>query len=72
MLQCHKNGILLQQNRVVIIKIKVQVNHSDGSYTQMNSSGLMHYTGSTGRKYHYLIYAGEYTCASEETRTISF
>ena len=71
MLQCHGNGILLQQNRVVIDKDKVQVTHSDGSYTQMNSSGLVHYTGSTGRKYHYLIYAGEYTCASEETRTIS-
>ena len=71
MLQCHSNGILLQQNKVLINQYGVRVNHDDGSFTQMDGAGLFHYTGSTGRKYHYLMYAGEYICASEETRTIS-
>lgn len=33
-------------------------NHSDGSYTQASSSGLIKYDGGTGRKYHYLMHSG--------------
>lgn len=33
-------------------------NHSDGSYTQASSAGLIKYDGGTGRKYHYLMHAG--------------
>lgn len=70
-LQVHGNGILLQQNKVKIDQWGITTWHDDGTYTQMNSSGLFHYQSGTGRKYHYLIYAGEYTCNSEETRTIT-
>lgn len=40
--------------------------HSDGSYTQADSSGIIRYSSSGNKYYHYLQYAGEYICASEE------
>jgi predicted nucleic acid-binding Zn-ribbon protein len=71
LLQVHSNGILLRQNKINIDQWGVTCYHDDGTHTQMNSSGLFHYQSGTGRKYHYLMYAGEYICASEETRTIT-
>lgn len=41
-------------------------NHSDGSYTQIDASGVKRYVGGSGKLYHYLQYTGEYICASEE------
>lgn len=40
--------------------------HSDGSYTQADSSGIIRYSSSGNKYYHYLQYTGEYICASEE------
>ena len=37
----------------------------------MDGNGLFHYHSNGNRKYHYLMYAGEYICESEETRTIN-
>jgi hypothetical protein len=64
------NGIHLSQNSVYIDKDRIKFTHSDGTYTEMNADGLVHYQGSNARKYHYLVYGGEYTCYSEETVTI--
>lgn len=44
--------------------------HSDGSYTRIDANGLTWSKGGTSSKYHYLMYAGEYTCDSEATVTI--
>lgn len=44
--------------------------HSDGSYTRIDANGLTWSKGGTSSTYHYLLYAGEYRCQSEETRTI--
>ena len=44
--------------------------HSDGSYTRIDANGLTWSKGGTSSKYHYLMYAGEYTCDSESTVTI--
>ena len=33
--------------------------HSDGSYTQIDASGLKRYVGSTGHEYNYLVHVGE-------------
>lgn len=44
--------------------------HSDGSWTRVDSNGMTWSKGTTSTKYHCLLYAGEYTCASEETMTI--
>lgn len=44
--------------------------HSDGSWTRVDSNGMTWSKGTTSTKYHCLLYAGEYTCASEETITI--
>lgn len=65
------NGIHLSQNSVYIDKDRIKFAHSDGTYTEMNADGLIHYQNGSGRKYHYLIYGGEYTCYSEETVTIT-
>ena len=65
------NGIHLSQNSVYIDKDRIKFTHSDGTYTEMNASGLVHYQNGSGRKYHYLVYGGEYTCYSEETVTIT-
>lgn len=48
--------------------------HSDGSFTQISASGLTwssKSSGGTTTNYHSLLYAGEYTCASEQTVTIT-
>lgn len=50
---------------------KIKVSHSDGSYSQMTSEGFMWHKGSTKNEYHHLLYAGEYTCLSEETVRIN-
>ena len=44
--------------------------HSDGSYTRIDAKGLTWSKGSSTSTYHYLMYAGEYTCDSEATVTI--
>ena len=44
--------------------------HSDGSYTRIDSNGLTWSKGGSSSTYHYLLYAGEYTCDSEATVTI--
>ena len=45
--------------------------HSDGSYTRIDAKGMTWSKGGTSSGYHYLMYAGEYTCDSEATVTVS-
>ena len=45
--------------------------HSDGSYTQISAKGMAWSKGGTTSGYHYLMYAGEYTCNSEQTVTVT-
>ena len=45
--------------------------HTDGSYTRIDAKGMTWSKGGTAAGYHYLLYAGEYRCASEATTTIS-
>ena len=42
-------------------------NHSDGSYTQASSGGLVRYTSGTGRSYHYLMHTGTVQCRTTVT-----
>ena len=53
-----KDGISLKQGIVDINKNGVKVTHSNGDYSQMNSSGFMRYVGGTGKSYHYLMSTG--------------
>ena len=45
--------------------------HSDGSWTRIDANGLTWNKSGSSSGYHYLLYAGEYTCNSEETVTIT-
>ena len=45
--------------------------HSDGSWTKVDANGMTWSKGNTTSGYHCLLYAGEYTCASEQTVTIT-
>ena len=45
--------------------------HSDGSWTRIDANGLTWHKSGSSSAYHYLLYAGEYTCNSEETVTIT-
>lgn len=45
--------------------------HSDGSWTRIDANGLTWHKSGSSSGYHYLLYAGEYTCNSEETVTIT-
>lgn len=45
--------------------------HTDGSWTQVSASGMTWSKGSTTSGYHCLLYAGEYTCNSEQTVTVT-
>lgn len=45
--------------------------HSDGSWTKVDANGMTWSKGNTSSGYHCLLYAGEYTCASEQTVTIT-
>lgn len=45
--------------------------HSDGSWTRIDAHGLTWNKAGSSSGYHYLLYAGEYTCFSEETVTIT-
>lgn len=45
--------------------------HSDGSWTRVDANGMTWSKGSTSTGYHCLLYAGEYTCDSESTVTIT-
>ena len=45
--------------------------HSDGSYTRIDAKGMTWSKGSTASGYHYLMYAGEYSCDSESTVTVT-
>ena len=45
--------------------------HSDGSWTKISANGMTWSKGPTTTGYHYLLYAGEYVCNSEETVTIT-
>lgn len=37
----------------------IKATHSDGSYTTLSGSGLLHHNGSTKNEYHYLMYTGK-------------
>ena len=69
-IKVHSNGLEIAQGRVHINSQHMRISHADGTYSEMNADGLVHYQSGTGRKYHYLVYAGEYTCYSEETVTV--
>lgn len=45
--------------------------HSDGSWTKVDANGMTWSKGNTTSGYHCLLYAGEYTCASEQIVTIT-
>ena len=45
--------------------------HRDGSWTRIDANGLTWHKSGSSSGYHYLLYAGEYTCNSEETVTIT-
>lgn len=45
--------------------------HTDGSWTRIDANGLTWNKSGSSSGYHYLLYAGEYTCNSEETVTIT-
>lgn len=45
--------------------------HIDGSWTRIDANGLTWNKSGSSSGYHYLLYAGEYTCNSEETVTIT-
>lgn len=69
-IKVHDNGLEIAQGLVNINSQHMRISHSDGTYSEMNANGIVHYQNGTGRKYHYLVYAGEYTCYSEETITV--
>ena len=69
-IKVHDNGLEIAQGLVNINSQHMRISHSDGTYSEMNADGIVHYQNGTGRKYHYLVYAGEYTCYSEETITV--
>ena len=69
-IKVHDNGLEIAQGLVNINSQHMRISHSDGTYSEMNANGIIHYQNGTGRKYHYLVYAGEYTCYSEETVTV--
>ena len=69
-IKVHSNGLEIAQGRVHINSQHMRISHADGTYSEMNADGIVHYQNGTGRKYHYLVYAGEYTCYSEETVTV--
>lgn len=45
--------------------------HSDGSWTRIDANGLSWHKSGSSSNYHYLLYAGEYTCDSEQYVTIT-
>lgn len=45
--------------------------HTDGSWTRIDANGMTWNKAGSSSGYHYLLYAGEYTCNSEETVTIT-
>ena len=45
--------------------------HTDGSWTRIDANGLTWNKSGSSSGYHYLLYAGEYTCNSEETVSIT-
>ena len=45
--------------------------HSDGSWTRIDANGLTWNKSGSSSGYHYLLYAGEYTCDSEQYVTIT-
>lgn len=45
--------------------------HSDGSWTRIDANGLTWHKSGSSSGYHYLLYAGEYTCDSEQYVTIT-
>ena len=45
--------------------------HSDGSWTRIDAHGLTWNKPGSSSGYHYLLYAGEYTCDSEQYVTIT-
>ena len=45
--------------------------HSDGSWTRIDAHGLTWNKAGSSSGYHYLLYAGEYTCDSEQYVTIT-
>ena len=45
--------------------------HSDGSWTRIDANGLSWHKPGSSSNYHYLLYAAEYTCDSEQHVTIT-
>lgn len=45
--------------------------HSDGSWTRIDANGLSWHKSGSSSNYHYLLYAAEYTCDSEQHVTIT-
>lgn len=45
--------------------------HTDGSWTRIDANGLTWHKSGSSSGYHYLLYAGEYTCDSEQYVTIT-
>lgn len=45
--------------------------HTDGSWTRIDANGLTWHKSGSSSGYHYLLYAGEYTCDSEQHVTIT-
>lgn len=45
--------------------------HTDGSWTRIDANGLTWNKAGSSSGYHYLLYAGEYTCDSEQYVTIT-
>lgn len=49
---------------------ELRSNHSDGSYTRLDSKGLMLYDGSTGYQYHHMLHVSTFTVSSSSGRWI--
>ena len=49
----------------------VRVAHNDGSYSEISGEGLLYFNGISKNQYHHLLYAGEYTCLSEDNVKIT-
>lgn len=49
---------------------RMRVNHSDGSYTEMNSAGIRRHTSVEARDYHYLVYAENFVYGSASASSV--
>ena len=65
------NGISLNQGVTTIDKNGVKVTHSNGDYSQMNSSGFLRYVGGSKKTYHYLMSSGTVNVRDGQTATVT-